>query len=192
MWGESCLLSIWSIVLSTIVSVSSDSIRLVGERDLLELARVPRGTWSGWIRGGHFESSDSGLYGENEVVAVAIFNVLASALPIRKASIAWKDCGSAVTDACIQLRLEGDEPLVFAIDVHALDGAATGDAGELFALVHSPVPSPRGWIAIPIADLAREARRGFWKHAKPASELSRDGRRRTAKRDTRSSSSSAT
>jgi hypothetical protein len=96
-----------------------------------------------------------------------------------------------VIDACVQLRLDGDDPLVFAIDVHALDGAATGDAGELFDLVHSPVPSPRGWIAIPIADLAREARRGFWKHAKPASELSRDGRRRTAKRGTRSSRSSA-
>ena len=129
MWGESCLLSIWSIVLSTIMSVSSDSIRLVGEKDLLDLARVPRGTWSGWIRGGHFESSDSGLYGENEVVAVVIFNVLASALPIRKASIAWKDCGSAVTGACVQLRLDGADPLVLAIDVHALDGVATGDAG---------------------------------------------------------------
>ncbi len=174
------------------MSVSSDSIRLVGEKDLLDLARVPRGTWSGWIRGGHVESSDSGLYGENEVVAVVIFNVLASALPIRKASIAWKDCGSAVTGACVQLRLDGADPLVLAIDVHALDGVATGDPSELFDLLHSPVPSPRGWIAIPIADLAREARRGFWKHAKPASELSRDGRRRTAKRNTGSSSSSAT
>jgi len=191
MWGKSCLLSIWSIVLSTIVSVSSDSIRLVGEKDLLELARVPRGTWSAWVRNGHFEDSDNGLYGEIEVVAAAIFNVLASALPIRKASIAWKDCGSAVTGACIQLRLDGDDPLVFAIDVHALDGAATGDASELFDLVHSPVPSPRGWIAIPIADLAREARRGFWKHAKPASELTRDKRRRTAKRSTQPSSSTS-
>jgi hypothetical protein len=183
------LFSIWSIVLSTIVSVSSDSIRLVGEKDLLELARVPRGTWSAWIRNEHFEDSDSGLYGEAEVVAAAIFNVLASALPIRKASIAWRDCGTAVTGACIQLRLDGDDPLVFAIDVHALDGAATGDPSKLFDLLHSPVPSPRGWIAIPIADLVREARRGFWKHAKPASELTRDRRRRTAKRSARPSTS---
>jgi len=189
MWGKSCLLSIWSIVLSTIMSVSSDSIRLVGEKDLLELARVPRGTWSAWVRNGHFEDSDNGLYGEIEVVAAAIFNVLASALPIRKASIAWRDCGTAVTGACIQLRLDGDDPLVFAIDVHALDGAATGDPSELFDLLHSPVPSPRGWIAIPIADLVREARRGFWKHAKPASELTRDRRRRTVRRKTRLSTS---
>jgi hypothetical protein len=94
-----------------------------------------------------------------------------------------------VTGACVQLRLDGDDPLVFAIDIHALDGAATGDPGELFDLVHSPVPSPRGWIAIPIADIVREARRGFWKHAKPASELTRDKRRKMAKRSARPSTS---
>lgn len=171
------------------MSVSSDSIRLVGEKDLLELARVPRGTWSAWVRNGHFEDSDNGLYDEAEVIAAAIFNVLADTLPLRKASIAWRGCGSAVTGACVQLRLDGDDPLVFAIDVHALEGSAVGDPGELFDLVHSPVPSPRGWIAMPIADLAREARRGFWKHARPASELTRDRRRRTARQRTRPSTS---
>lgn len=189
MWGESCLFPIWSIVMSVIMSVSSDSIRLVGEKDLLELARVPRGTWSAWIRNEHFEDSDSGLYDEAAVVEAVIFNALTGVMPLRKASIVWRGCGSEMTRICIQLPLDGDGPLVFVIDAHALEGAAAGTPGDLFDLVHSPVPSPRGWIAIPIAGLVCEARRGFWKHAKSASELSRDRRRRTAKRSERPSSS---
>jgi hypothetical protein len=160
------------------MSTSSDSIRVVGEKDLLKLARVPRGTWNGWIRQEHFEGNDSGLYGEREVISVAVFNIVTDALSVREAAIAWRDCGSAVVNSCIQLPLDGEEPLVLVIDAHALDGAAAASPEELFDAVHSLVPSARGRIAIPIAALAREARRGFWKRARAASDLAQDKRRK--------------
>lgn len=163
------------------MSASSDSIRVVGEKVLLKLARVPRGTWNGWVRQDHFEDSDDSLYGEREVVSAAIFNLVAEALAVKEAAIAWRDCGPAVIDSCIKLPLDGDDPLVLVIDTHALGGGAAASPEELFEFVHSPVPSPRGWIVVPIAAVVREARRGFWKHAKPASEFARDGRRKVAK-----------
>lgn len=164
------------------MSVSSDSIRVVGEKDLLDLARIARGTWSGWLRNGHFDGDPDGLYGENKVVATVVFNLLADALPIRKAAIAWRDCGEAVVTTCIRLGLEDHEPLVLVIDGHALSGVAARNSDELFSAVHAQMPSPRNWIVIPIADLVREARSGFWKRARPASELSKDKRRKAPKR----------
>jgi hypothetical protein len=160
------------------VNASTDSIRVVGEKDLLRLARVPRGTWNAWIRNGHFQGSPTGLYGEGEVVSATVFNVLAEAIALRDAGIAWRDCGEAISEACIRLPPDGDEPLVLVVDVHALDGTAVTSASELFSVIHDRVPSPRGWIAIPIAALAREARRGFWRHAKSAADLAKDGRRK--------------
>jgi hypothetical protein len=160
------------------MNASTDSIRVVGEKDLLRLARVPRGTWNAWIRNGHFEDSETGLYGEVEVVSVTVFNVLAEAIALRDAGIAWRECGSTVSQACVRLEPDGEEPLVLVVDIHTLDGVTAATATELLAAVHSPVPSPRGWIAVPIAGLAREARRGFWKHAKSAIDLAQDGRRK--------------
>lgn len=162
------------------MSTSSDSIRVVGEKDLLELARIPRGTWSAWARKGHFEDSASGLYGESEVISAAVFNLLADALLPRNAAIAWKDCGQAVVHACLQLPLDSEECLVLVVDSHLLDGAVATKPEELFEIVNGHVTSPRGWITFPIAALAREARRGFWKRARPASDLVRDKRRKVA------------
>lgn len=164
------------------MSAPSDSIRVVGEKDLLDLARIPRGTWSGWLRKGHFESNPDGLYGEAEVVSAVVFNLVADALPVRKAAIAWEDCGAAVVGSCVGLKLDTDEPMVLVIDGHALVGVAAESPDELFRAVHQQKPSPRNWIVVPIAALVREARSGFWKRARPASELRKDKRRRTPKR----------
>ena len=175
--------SIWNIFTNAIMNAYTDSIRVVGEKDLLRLARVPRGTWNAWIRNGHFEDTATGLYGEDEVVSAAVFNVLAEALALRDAGIAWRSCGAVVSDACVRLPPEGDEPLVLAVDAHTLDGAAVASADDLFTAIHSPVPSPRSRTVIPVAALAREARRGFWKLAKPATELAKTaGERSTGQR----------
>jgi hypothetical protein len=164
------------------MSTSSDSIRVVGEKDLLDLSRIPRGTWSAWIRNGHFEGRPDGLYGEGDVISAVVFSLLADALAPRKAAIAWKDCGAATIDACLGLPLKDeDETLALAIDGYALTGVAAKGPIELFKAVHQQKPSPRNWIVIPLSALVREARSGFWKRARPASELKKDGRRRSPK-----------
>lgn len=162
------------------MSGSPDSIRLVGEQDLLRLARLPRGTWSGWDRNGHYAPNRRGLYSEADVVSVVLFGLLADAVPLREAGIAWRDGGGAIVEACLGLPLEGSEQIAIALDSHSLRVALVSSGGELFDWIHTPVPAPRPWIALPVGEIVREARRGFWLYAKPAAQLVRDGRRKAS------------
>src|ERR1700754_222914 len=102
------------------MSGSPDSIRFVGEQDLLRLARLPRGTWSGWDRNGHYEPNESGLYSEADVVSVVLFSLLADAMPLREAGIAWQRGGAAIIEACLALPLEGCERIAIVLDTLSL------------------------------------------------------------------------
>jgi hypothetical protein len=162
------------------MSGSPDSIRLVGEQDLLRIARLPRGTWGGWDRNGHYAPKENGLYSEADVVSVVVFGLLADAVPLREAGIAWRDGGGAIVQACLALPLEGCERIAVVLDTHSLRVVVASSAGELFDWIHAPVPAPRAWVALPVGEVVREARRGFWLYAKPAAELAQDGRRKAS------------
>lgn len=162
------------------MSRSPDSIRLVGEQDLLRLARLSRGTWSGWDRNGHYAPNENALYSEADVVSVVLFGLLGGAVPLRDAGIAWKSGGAPIVDACLALPLDGPDRIAIVLDTHSLRVTAASSGEELFDRIHAQVPAPRPWVALPVGEIVREARQGFWLYAKPASELAGDGRRKAA------------
>jgi len=162
------------------MSGSPDSIRLIGEQDLLRLARLPRGTWSGWDRNGHYAPNESGLYSEADVVSVVLFGLLADAVSLREAGMAWRNGGTAVVEVCLGLPLDGNERIAVVLDTHSLRITVASSGEEIFDRIHESVPAPRPWIALPVGEIVEEARKGFWLFAKPAAELARDGRRKAS------------
>src|ERR1700742_424718 len=114
------------------MSGSPDSIRLVGEPDLLRIARLSRGTWSGWDRNGHYALNENGLYSEADVISVVVFGLLADAVPLQEAGIAWRGGGAPIVQACLALSLEGDERIAIVLDTHSLRVTAAASAEELF------------------------------------------------------------
>jgi hypothetical protein len=168
------------IVVSAIMSGSPDSIRLVGEQDLLRLARLSRGTWSGWHRNGHYAPNKSGLYSEADVVSVVLFGLLGDAASLRDAGIAWRASGAEIVEACLALQLNGRHQIAIVLDTHSLAMTAVSSGEELFECINVRVPAPRPWVALPVGEIVKEAREGFWLYAKPAAELTKDGRRKAS------------
>lgn len=162
------------------MSGSPDSIRLVGEQDLLRLARLSRGTWSGWDRNGHYGPNENGLYSEADVVSVVLFGLLGDAVSLRDAGIAWRAGGAEIVEACLALPLDGRERIAIVLDTHSLGMTTVSSGEELFEYIHARVPAPRPWVALPVGEILGEARKGFWLHAKPAAELARDRRRKAS------------
>lgn len=72
------------------MDTTADSIRFVGEADLLELARVARSTWKNWLRAGVVGDAPDGLYDEPAVVELVIVAVLVGALEMRQVGSAWR------------------------------------------------------------------------------------------------------
>jgi hypothetical protein len=165
------------------MNVVPDSIRLVGEADLLELAHVGRGAWNGWIKNGHVSPSATALYTEQDVIHVTVLKLLGDSLPMSKAAIAWRDCEIAVIQCCANHGLEEEEtPLDLVVDFQTLATIPAEGAQDLFDAVHSPVPGPRGRLVIPLSAVVQEARTSFWRRARPASDFATDKRRKPAAR----------
>lgn len=164
------------------MNVVPDSIRLVGEADLLELARVGRGAWNGWIKNGHVSPPATALYTEQDVIHVTVLKLLGDSLPMSKAAIAWRDCETAVIQSCANHGLEEEAPLDLVVDLQTLAAYPAGGAQDLFDAVHSPVPAPRGRLVIPLSAVVQEARASFWRRARPASDFETDRRRKPAAR----------
>lgn len=165
------------------MNVDPDSIRLVGEADLLELAGVGRGAWNGWIKSGYVGQASDGLYSEQEVVAIAVLKLLGDCLPMSKAVIAWQDCQAGLSDCCSGRRPEDDAALDLVVDLQTLASGVIEGPKDLFERLHAPVPSPRGMIVIPLAAIMQELRTSFWRRARPASDFSGDKRRKSARRN---------
>jgi hypothetical protein len=165
------------------MNIPPDSIRLVGEADLLELAGVGRGAWNGWIKNGHVTPSETALYTEQDVIHVTVLKLLGDSLPMSKAAIAWRDCETALIQCCASRGLEQEEvPLDLVVDLQTLAADPTEGAQSLFDTIHSPAPTPRGRLVIPISAIVQEARASFWRRARPASDFATDGRRKPAAR----------
>jgi hypothetical protein len=170
------------IVLDVTMDVPADSIRVVGQADLLQLARVARSTWNHWIKEGVVGESGRQLYDEAEVVEAVVVGLLVDALDPRRAKAAWLAAREEVVSACLALPLDEPADLTAVIDLHEWRLTLARGPDELHGAVRAPAPFPRGRVAIALADVAQEARRGFWTRAQPAAELSKDKRRKRASR----------
>jgi hypothetical protein len=164
------------------MNIDADSIRLVGEADLLDLARVGRGAWNGWIKNGHVSPSANALYTEQDVIHVTVLKLLGDSLPMSKAAIAWRDCETAVIQRSANRGLEDETPLDLVVDLQTLAAHPAEGAQDLFDAVHTPVPGPRGRLVIPLSAVVQEARASFWRRARPASDFATDRRRKPAAR----------
>ena len=78
------------------MDTSADSIRVVGEGDLLDLGRVARSTWKNWVRQGLVDDHVDGLYGERDVIEAAVVRLVVEAVGLRAAAAAWRLAREAV------------------------------------------------------------------------------------------------
>jgi hypothetical protein len=163
------------------MDIDSDSIRLIGEADLLELAGIARSTWNGWVKSGYVTPPSTGLYDECDVVGAIVLRHLGDCLPMSKAAIAWRDCEIDLI-ACCTGGVEQKTTLDLVVDLHTLAARPTEGPDQLLEALHAPLPSPRPRVVIVLAEILQEARAGFWRRARPASDFSDDKRRKPAAR----------
>jgi hypothetical protein len=164
------------------MNTDPDSIRLVGEADLLELVGLGRGAWNGWVKSGYVSQSPDGLYREQDVIELAVFKLVADWMPMAKAAVAWRDCQADLLGRCTERRLDDDRAIDLVVDLHTLAASCVEDPQVLFDRLHSPVPSPRPRLVIALGEVIHELRRAFWRRARPAPDFAGDKRRRSARR----------
>ena len=160
------------------MDASTDSIRVVGESDLLELCRTARSTWKHWCTQGLVQPSDDGLYHERDVIEAVVVALLVDAVDLRRAKGAWSDAGKATLDRCQGLSLREPATLFLVVDLHTWEMGLADGAEELAAAVAESLTTPRGFVVMEAARVVVQARRAFWVRAAPAVELQKDGRRR--------------
>jgi hypothetical protein len=182
--------AIVDILMDGSVDISPDSIRVVPESDLLHLAGVARSTWKNWTKQTSISESATGAYGEVEVVELVVFERLVEALGLRNAGLAWPGAREAVISGCLALSLADEEVLDGIIDLRTLSVELSASADELQSVVHRNVPTPRAYAVFPLAEIAQEARRGFWRRAVEPGQLAGDRRRRSGRNGSRKQASS--
>jgi hypothetical protein len=160
------------------MGTSPDSIRVVGEADLLDLGRVARSTWQNWLKQGVLVGSRGGLHGEAEVAEVVVLGLLVAAVELRRAKAIWPICRDRVVQECVALPLDEDAHLDAVVDLHTWELQLARDAAELHAATRARAAFPRGRLVLPLAASVSEARRGFWIRAVPERDLAADKRRR--------------
>jgi hypothetical protein len=162
------------IVVDVSMDTSADSIRVVGEADLLDLARVARSTWKHWIKVDLVDEPKDGLYREADVVEAVVVSLLVPSLGLRRATGVWR---AARTDALSEVRTLASS-LHLVIDLHTWELRLAKDARELYACVAGRPSFPRGYVVVDLSQVVPEAREAFWNRAEPASTLKKDERRR--------------
>ena len=164
------------------MDTSADSIRVVGEADLLELAKAARSTWHHWCTKGLLSQSDDGLYGERDVIEVLVAGMLVAALDVRRATAAWGAAREPVLETCAALAIAGDDTLDAVVDLYTLEIAIGRTPQEIEAVTHRVGAFWRGYLVLPLALSTREARRGFRTRAVSPSDLAKDKRRRAGRK----------
>lgn len=157
---------------------SPDSIRAVGESDLLELARVARSTWQNWLGQGLVEEQPTRVYGEEAVIEVAAVGLLVTTFDLRSVRHVWAHGRTSMLEQALRLPLEGDSDLHVVVDPFTFDVAVVKGAEELHRAVAAPMAHARGLAVFVMGPPIQEARRGFWSRAGSARDLMKDKRRK--------------
>lgn len=166
-------------IVGTSMGISPDSIRRVGESDLLELAQVARSTWQNWIRAGILGNMHDGLYDEEAVVELIVVAIMLGALDVRQAAVAWRPARHVVLEQALMLPIDESEPCFLAvIDLHTWQMKTATTADQVRSAVQAQVPFPRGRLVFDLGSSVTEARRSFWSRAQPAADLLKDRRRK--------------
>jgi hypothetical protein len=100
------------------MGTSADSIRVSGEGDLLEVARVARSPWQSWVRQGIIAPAAEGLHPERDVVEALVVGLLTGALDLRRTKAVWRLAQDDVLAACLALPLDRPATLDAIIDLH--------------------------------------------------------------------------
>ena len=164
------------------MDASPDSIRVVGEADLLDLGRVPRSTWKNWARQGLVDEHKDGLYGERDVIEAVVVRLVVEAVGLRAATAAWRPAREAVLGRLESAEASDPAEVRTVIDSHLWQLVVTSDAEALLAELRRTTPFPRGRVVVTIGPAVAEARTAFWARAAPARDLRRDRRRRATKK----------
>lgn len=160
------------------MDASADSIRVVGEVDLLDLARVARSTWKNWARQGLVEEPEDGLFGERAVIEAVVVQLLVDAVGLRAAIAAWRTTGDMVLQQLDATVGAPPDEIRLLMDLHSWGLVLAPAAEALLNELRRPAPFPRGQVVVTVGPAVAEARNGFWVRALPASRLRRDRRRR--------------
>jgi hypothetical protein len=167
------------------MGASADSIRVVGEADLLELGRVARSTWQNWVKKDALQESDDGFYNEEDAVEVVVLGLLIAGVELRRATPVWRASANQVLSECLGLPLEGPADLFAVVDVHTWELHVARNADELYHAARAPSTFPRARLVIPLAAAVQEVRRAFWIRAMSQSELAADKRRKARRAEGR-------
>lgn len=161
------------------MATSTDSIRCVGEADLLEIARVARSTWRNWSKQGVVEVPPTGLYGEAHAVEASLVALFVTALDLRQAAGCWRPARERVLELAVAQPRDDDlSAFDVVIDLHRWELNAAVDRDALVAVLHRPTPFPRGRLVFDAAHVVADARTAFWARAVAAAELKGDKRRK--------------
>jgi hypothetical protein len=102
------------IVVDTSMDASADSIRVVGEADLLQIARLARSTWKNWCKRGLLREAPGGLYGEDAVVATVVGGMVVQALGLRRGIAVWARVQDRVVADLIAQPLDDERHLTWS------------------------------------------------------------------------------
>jgi hypothetical protein len=164
------------------MDTSPDSIRVVGEGDLLELGRVARSTWKNWARQGLVDDPEDGLYGERDIIEAVVVRLVVEAVGLRAARAAWRPAREAVLARLQSAEATDIDEVRTVIDLHTWQLLITTDASALLEELRRTTPFPRGRVVLTVGPAVAEARTAFWARAAFARDLRRDRRRRTSVR----------
>lgn len=164
------------------MDTSPDSIRVIGEGDLLELGRVARSTWKHWARQGLVDDREDGLYGERDVIEAVVVRLVVEAVGLRAATAAWRPTRETVLGRLKSAKAIESAEVWTVIDSHTWQLVVTTDAEALLEELRRTTPFPRGRVVVTIGPAVAEARTAFWARAAPGRDLRRDRRRRTTSR----------
>ncbi len=162
------------------MGTSPDSIRVVGEADLLDLARVARTTWQSWVRKGLLDETDAGFYREDDVTEVVTVALLVDGVGLRRARAIWPTSREHVVGAGLALDLEQPGDLLLVVDTYTWETKLCSTADELWQMTREALDPPRARVVVPVAARLQAARRAFWRRAQPVPDLSKDRRRRAS------------
>lgn len=140
------------------MGTSADSIRVVGEGDLLEVARVARSTWQNWARQKIISPAPEGLHHEDDVIEAVVVGQLTAVFDLRTTKTVWRLAHDEVLAACGALPLDEPATLDAVVDVHTWATAVARDPDELAGVLHARVPYPRGRYVLVLGEAAQEAR----------------------------------
>src|SRR4051812_4264920 len=156
------------------MDASPDTFRVVGEADLLEMARVARSTWKNWAQSGLVDEPANGLYDEGAVVEAVGVSLLVQGLELRPAATAWRAARAAALDALDAARAANPDDVRLVVDPYTWELVVTADESSLLQQLERRLVHPRSQIVISVGGVAAEARRAFATRSAPAVEFQSD------------------